>query len=491
MTSKSFLRFLFLSGWIASAGSSCLIAMDSDEQLGELSGTSTSKKKPLESKGALERDIGTLLEIVNRQDGSPFYPDDAYEKLGDSLIEFARSHRDTNNGDSIDHVVSLYQKDKDDHQLTLPRITWLAVQLSMALSPRATSKQRIVTSSSKLIEQLEKKYKNSPLWLLDMPTLEEYENQTRDYLFLLVKTCHSLFTPLAVYESSGTFSLKDYFGAMRSGVFLYGFDPLQGLGHTVHGGIYKSGAEKTLHDLTHYYQQWLENYRDLIVDEGLRSQYQKYSQVYKRIAQKVYETLEDDEILSDSDKSKLEVLCFLMMHEVTTSIPAIFRDFTFESRCLTDVMHLLSNTLKKNLISQLSLPDERTGFYQAWVKGYIEKNLPDYEFHFLVEVRDDQLEKYKTNITFIAKSKKDSRSEIKMEIWVNGFGNYEYWKSFYRDIGHMLIERKLWTPKNTKLGTTYEIVKVKNTLEQLQKWFVKAIGPQGSLYKVFDEPLAK
>mgnify|MGYP001283950795 CR=1 FL=1 len=494
MSTKSllhlFLVFAAFLGMVSSEGS----AMEFDELDKSESGISFLAPSTIQTKilyvqpqDFINRDVRILKTILQKHNGDPYAYDADYGELGDPIVEFAKKHEHFGQPETLSRVIELYEKDKSKGLLNSPRITWLAVQLSMALTKEDNSKKKVISFASKVIEHLKKTHNHTPLWLLDIDTLETYEKNTQSYFFMMLKACHSFFNPIAVYQGSGSFTLKDYFKAMSSGVFLFSLDPLQGKGHTIHGGIFKSGAEKTLHDMIHYYQQWLENYKDLIQDDNLIKKYERYAGIWKKMAEKVSDVLETNKTLSDQEKAQLEIFSFLMMHGGTYSIPSALQHFKKGS--LIDIMRIIADALRNNLIPSLSKPDDKVKFYEAYCKKDAEEENPGHEFHSITEIKEeDDTEDFKTWITYIAKRKEKNSTQAKrIEIWVHGLGNYQHWKTFYRDLGHMLINKKLWTPKNTKLGTEYEMGKVKNVIEQMCKWFMKVTDPNGELYKPFSE----
>ena len=270
----------------------------------------------LDALGEAEKeDIKEFTSIRGRTNNDPLAYDEKYGNIGDRLIDFASAHKNNlqqknilnkNQEQNYQKVLTLYEEDKAAGKLNGLRLTWLGIQLSMALSDEQTDK--IVTGITSVINQLSQVHNEPPFWLIKFSELEAVGKSRKFSFFNTLKTCHSFFQPIAIYSGTGRHSLEDYFVLTKEGFFPYGLDFETGKGHIVHGNLFRNAAEKTLHDMGHFYDPWLlhkgredqkkEYLKSASADrEGQKKEYLKSASAWKSLASKIGDLLDNQRVL--------------------------------------------------------------------------------------------------------------------------------------------------------------------------------------------------
>jgi hypothetical protein len=240
---KKILGFVFLAALTSPFCSSNAYAMEDEEQA---------------QTAQIQRDAKALLTILDDHKGDAFAYDIRYSELGDRLIDFARNVKTPDQEKNFQIVSTHYEGDKQNNKLNSFRLTWLGIQLSMALTSIPKDQKQITIGVTHHIETLnEKPYMGVPMWLRSFARLEEEEQRNYVKLFSELKICHLYSQPLAVYTGKSHFSMKDSLAMAQHGIFLYCLNPSTGKGHTVHGGTIRNTNEKTQHDILHYMDQWI------------------------------------------------------------------------------------------------------------------------------------------------------------------------------------------------------------------------------------------
>lgn len=442
----------------------------------------------------IRKDVKILSTILERHKANPFANDPEYTQLGDSMINSCLKWKLRGQEDKFEKVQELYEKDKEENKLNSLRITWLGIQLSMAITPSIWPKKLPVCSSDKYIEILEKPHNGTPLWLLDFNSLEQAEMAGNAKLFSGIKVCHLFAVPFAIYTGNSAFSTTELFTNVKHGVFPYCLNAENGKGHIVHGGIFKKPNQKTLHDIIHYHTQWLQedhfhtykNFQVFKNNELLIQQYHHHASVWKKIALNIENLLHgSNNSLTNLEKAKFEVCSFLMMHKGDYTVPVILGELKSPYTLLEAVIKISQNS-QTEIKKELGLPNDKKLFYQE----FCEQDAKDMNRTFakVIEIREDSEVIHKVYVTYEAQDQ-DKTKVYKRTLYFSGMKHYEHWKTFYRDLGHLLIQKNLWKAKNEKLGTTYEMPKVLNVILDCYKWFFRELGPQKKLHQAFSKRL--
>ena len=291
-------------------------------------------------------DLEAYKSILKDTGGDAFKYHAGYGKIGDGLLNFARKGVSQDRSELFKIIEDLYQTDKAKNKLNGPRLTWLAFQLSEVLE----DPNRKIPYTNVVIKGMQDGYRGKlknglPILLAD------YQDVQASDIFKpsdpgLIHELHYYLQPLAVYEGGGIFSPEQYLRAAQDGFFLFGLDPKDEKGNKVHGGVY-TGQQKMYHDFIHYYQLLDEDSTISFLSEREKKEYKKYAVIWQELARSFVEILDSKEKLRTEEKKKAELFGFLMLHELTKSIPHVLREFNRGS--LVDIARLVAEALNRDL----------------------------------------------------------------------------------------------------------------------------------------------
>ena len=432
----------------------------------------------------IKRDSTFITTILQRHDGNPFAYDEDYAQLGDTLIA-AHSTAIILLDQKENHIriLQLYDTDKKAGCLNNFRITWLALQLAMALTPQAKLKIGFRTVDG-FIEHISK------LWLKDFRDLEKQDAAGISSMFSTLKIISLFRKTLIVYTGNSGFSLRDYLKAAAQGFDLASYNPGTGQGHYVHGGIHSTPISKFVHDIQHTNQQWVsktdhgKGYQNFCQNPEHLQKYRYYAGLWQQLAQEGYKILEDATVqLTNKERSQLEVILFLTLHETKGPIQEILKDL--KKPTLVDIASIGINTWKKENWEHFTLPDDKNEFYKALFLRNMIQHYPGYEFLRIDSIKPDPQTTDKVHLTYILRNKANAKDGQKIETYFAGISHYETIKTFYRDVAHTLISKGLWKPASTKLGTTYKMSEVRTVLQEAFDWYTKALSRKGKLHRFF------
>lgn len=453
----------------------------------------------VEQHNQIEKDLEALTIILHSHNGNSFAYDQGYAQLGDRMIEFASQSINCNKKSNFMQVKELYEEDKKQNKLNSFRLTWLGFQLSLAFGePLSTPHEsRFGSIITAYIEDLLQKYDAQPIWLLPF---SELENNFQFPFFNALKKCHLFSQPLAVYKGKSSFSVRDYLKATAQGVFLYCLNPSRGKGHMIHGGVYTTPAEKTMHDGTHFLNQWLTSgnsykspFTTFIEDKPLVEKYKKGANVWRNLARNTLNALNDPFLLSSEEQAKLEIMAFQILHEGPNTIPSLMQRLNNGPFSLIDVAKLAAKLWQEDLVSKLDLPDDKDEYYKEFCSDLERRLRRKGNFSIKIkEIEESSEYLYYANVLYTVSLEKSSAGTEELEYDVQtsiaAIDHYDKWKLFYRDLAHMLRSRKFWKPENIRLGTSYKISEIRQILcIDIYNWFLKSLEPGGKLYPVFNE----
>lgn len=176
-------------------------------------------------------------------------------------------------------------------------------------------------------------------------------------------------------------------------------------------------------------------------------------------------------------------MLFLTLHETVGPIQEILKDL--KKPTLVDIASIGINTWKKENWEYLTLPDDEDEFYKTLYLRHKSQEFPGYKFLRIESIKPDLQEPYRVHLTYLLQNKSKPTEGQKVETSFGGRFHYKMMKTFYRDLGHMLIHQGLWKPASPKLGTTYKMSEVRSVLQEAFDWYIKALKPKGKLHKHF------
>lgn len=551
----------------------------------------------------IQKDAGILQRILKKNDGNSTICDKDYGEIADRMIASVcaqiPAEQSTLYNYNLGKVIELYEGDKESGRLNGVRLTWLGIQLAMAVTPplkkltlhfkdedcefvdvkdtpalqlmkdgtfRLFGRQRnglisdpidpttlkknyyllkpqlntlwnkrkgfqcleenflkailkeglhVIPQSEKsiyglptdaFINHLKSKIKiikgvKTPFWLWDFEILEENEKENNsESPYSLTKICHLFAQPLPVYQGNSGFSPKASLLMAQHGIFLYSVNSLRGAGHIVHGGLLRTPAERTIHDIIHYHSQWLQpstsvnygNFHDFSSKLGLVQSFHEAHTAWKEMFKTICALLDHPD-LSIKAKSKLEVVSFMIQHELDShEIPSIFKLFDK----LPTGIELMRKAIElsiEDIEDFLNKPDNKEEFYKDYCLNSInlqkgrsqETKEKLYQNIKGLKIEEDPQHLYHAQLSCQFNMHQRGREDfVDQKITAYRMNHYCYWKTFFRDLGHLLINKGLWNPENQKLGTTYSISEVRENLIETHKWALKNLAAGKKLYQI-------
>lgn len=418
------------------------------------------------------------------------------EAIADEIVKLI------NNTQSLDPkekdiILDQYEKDKLNglygSELSNNRLLWFSIQAAALLTPE-TKRQRTFPNddTARQVNSLfEKDYNNIPYWLKSFDEMKIFMDQScfsapeAGILFNGFLKLGRFYKFLPLLEN-GKFEERDYLKYLKNNIFLVSIDTKSKYG--VHGGVFTTPIEILLHDVIHLNPLLLEpEQRVLSYENFLEFNYDNlirpYAQKWSVVAGFLSDIIEDSDEFNSEEKKKIEILSFIMLHEIQYNIQNTLGDDFLQSDMVESIKKIALGWKSKDLL-RYNLPATSKEYYEKMLNEGKDPN--SYKVSVLEILKQKDTPVLSPKFLLISKKEKSEDFSSYSEDLIEIETTYEYRTAFLRDTAHFLRKAGLWIPEgnSTKLGYHYDIKAVHQTLSDIYDWFMGELKENGRIYKI-------
>jgi hypothetical protein len=418
------------------------------------------------------------------------------QDIADEIVKLINNTQSINPNEK-DIILEQYEKDKLNglygSELSNNRLLWFSIQTAALLTPE-TKRQRTFPNddTARQVNSLfEKDYNDIPYWLKSFDEMKIFMDQScfsapeAGILFNGFLKLGRFYKFLPLLEN-GKFEERDYLKYLKNNIFLVSIDTKSKYG--VHGGLFTTAIEIILHDIIHLNPLLLEpEQRILSYENFLGFNYDNiirpYAQKWSVVAGFLSDIIEDSDEFNSEEKKKIEILSFIMLHEIQYNIQNTLGAGFLESDMVEAIKKIALGWKSEDLLLY-NLPAKPKEYYEKMLNEGKDPNSSKVSVLEILRRQDRPLLNPRFLVVSVGKRSEGFSSYYEDLITIET--TYEYRTAFLRDTAHFLRKAGLWIPKgnSTKLGYYYDIKAVHQTLSDIYDWFTGELKENGRIYKI-------